>query len=80
MKRHGLPVLQHIRVAAPCMADWNAMTPVDLTTRVRHCDSCDEHVYNLSGMTRAEAEALITAHAGRLCARYYQRKDGTIVL
>ena len=31
-------------------------------------------------MTREQAEALIIARAGDLCARYYQRSDGTILL
>ena len=79
MKRH-LDVLPNLRVAAPCTADWNAMTPIDRATRVRHCGECKENVYNLSSMTRAEAEALIAQHAGSLCVRYYQRKDGTILL
>jgi len=76
-----LPVLPNIRVASPCTADWSAMAPVDADAeRVRHCGSCNKNVYNLSQMTRAEAEALIVAHEGRLCVRYYQRKDGTILL
>jgi len=37
------------------------------------------NVYNLSDMTRAEAEALVTKAEGRLCIRYYQRKDGTVL-
>jgi hypothetical protein len=79
MKRH-LDVLPNLRVAAPCTADWNEMTPIDRATRVRHCGECKENVYNLSSLTRAEAEALIAEHAGKLCVRYYQRKDGTILL
>jgi hypothetical protein len=76
-----LPVLPNIRVASPCTADWNAMTPADADTeRVRHCGSCAKNVYNLSQMTRDEAEALILAKEGRLCVRYFQRKDGTILL
>ncbi|HTL32598.1 MAG TPA: hypothetical protein VL326_05720 [Kofleriaceae bacterium] len=76
-----LPVLPNIRVASPCTADWNAMTPADVDTeRVRHCGSCQKNVYNLSQMTRDEAEALILAKEGRLCVRYFQRKDGTILL
>jgi len=76
-----LPVLPNIRVASPCTADWNAMTPADADSeRVRHCGSCNKNVYNLSQMTRDEAEALILAQEGRLCIRYYQRKDGTILL
>ena len=48
--------------------------------RVRHCGDCKKNVYNLSEMTREEAETLILAKEGRLCVRYYQRKDGTILL
>ena len=48
--------------------------------RTRHCGACDKDVYNLSGMTREEAEALIVERNGELCVRYYQRADGTILL
>jgi len=75
--RAKLPVLPNIRVATPCRADWNQMVGTD---RVRHCGSCDKDVFNLSAMTRDEAEALIVATKGDLCARYYQRHDGTIIL
>jgi hypothetical protein len=71
-----LPVLDNIRVATPCTARWDDMTGDD---RVRHCDQCQKSVYNLSGMTRDEAEALVIERNGNLCARYYQRRDGTIV-
>ena len=73
-------VLPNIRVASPCTADWNEMTLLDAEGRARHCKSCDKNVYNLSAMTRAEAEALIVAKEGRLCVGYWQRKDGTILL
>lgn len=76
-ERAKLPVLPNIRIATPCRADWNEMVGDD---RVRHCASCDKDVFNLSSMTRAQAEALILAKAGNLCARYYQRQDGTIIL
>ena len=72
-----LPVLPNIKVATPCTADWGAMTGDE---RVRACASCNKNVYNLSSMTRDEAESLIMAKEGRLCVRYYQRKDGTILL
>lgn len=72
-----LPVLDNIRVASPCTADWNQMTGDD---RVRHCGQCRKNVYNLSGMTRDEAEALLQERNGGLCVRYYQRRDGTILL
>jgi hypothetical protein len=75
--RARLPVLPNIRVATPCTADWNQMIGDD---RVRHCATCDKDVFNLSAMTREDAEALILERAGNLCARYYQRTDGTIIL
>ncbi len=74
--RAKLPVLDNIRIAAPCTADWNLMTGDD---RMRHCDACNKDVYNLSGMTRGEAEALVTERNGDLCVRYFRRKDGTIL-
>ena len=75
--RARLPVLDNIRVAAPCTADWNQMTGDD---RTRHCGACKKNVYNLSGMTRDEAEALLIERNGDLCVRYFQRHDGTILL
>lgn len=75
-RRASLPVLDNIRVAAPCTADWGKMAGDD---RVRACGDCNKNVYNLSGMTREEAEALILVKEGRLCVRYYRRTDGTIL-
>jgi hypothetical protein len=75
--RTRLPVLDQIRVASPCTADWTQMTGDE---RTRHCGECQKDVYNLSGMTREEAEALVIEHNGDLCVRYYQRHDGTILL
>ena len=70
------PILDSIRVAAPCKASWDDMVGDD---RVRHCAGCDKDVFNLSALTRDEAEALIRERVGNLCGRYYQRADGTII-
>lgn len=75
--RAKLPVLDNIRVAAPCSADWSKMTGDE---RVRHCGDCKKNVYNLSDMTRDEAQALIIEKEGKLCVRYFRRADGTILL
>jgi hypothetical protein len=74
--RAKLPILDNIRVASPCTADWTQMTGDE---RTRHCTKCEKQVFNLSEMTRAEAEALILEKHGDLCARYYRRHDGTII-
>ena len=68
--------LDHVQVAAPCKADWDQMIGSD---RTRFCGSCNLNVYNLSGMTRGEAEALIARNEGRLCVRFYRRFDGSII-
>jgi len=68
--------LKHVKIAAPCSADWGAMTGND---RVRFCGLCNLNVYNLSDMTRREAESLIAGSEGKLCARYYRRADGTVL-
>lgn len=75
MKRRTNP-LDHVSVAAPCPASWERMIGNE---QVRFCAQCDLNVYNLSGMTRTEAEALIAQSEGRLCIRYYRRADGTIL-
>src|SRR5262249_42531827 len=71
-----MSLLDQIRIASPCSADWDAM-PGD--ARVRRCGDCRKRVYNLAELTRAEAEALIIAHEGELCVRLYRRRDATIV-
>ncbi len=68
--------LDHVRVAAPCSAGWERMTGNE---RVRFCDQCNLNVYNLSALTRPEAERLIMSTEGRLCVRFYRRADGTIL-
>jgi hypothetical protein len=68
--------LDRIRVASPCPVSWYNMAGDE---RVRHCSHCNQHVFNLSDMSRDEAEALIRANHGGLCVRYYQRADGTVM-
>ena len=70
--------LDHVKIAAPCPADWDQMFSFE-DKRVRFCSQCNLNVYNLSGMSRQEAEALITKTEGRLCVRFYRRADGSIL-
>jgi hypothetical protein len=69
------PVLDDVRVAAPCDADWAKMAGDD---RVRFCGQCAKNVYNLSAMTRSQAQELL-AREGELCVRFYRRADGTVM-
>lgn len=68
--------LNNIKIASPCEADWDSMFGNE---RKRFCGQCKLNVYNLSGMSRAEAEALLEQSEGRLCVRYFRRADGTIL-
>jgi hypothetical protein len=76
--RNEIPLLQNVRVAAPCPAAWNEMAEVE-GNRVKFCSGCQKRVYNLSAMGQAEAEGLLRRHEGHLCVRYYRRRDGTIL-
>ncbi|MHC5540977.1 hypothetical protein ACYOEI_22370, partial [Singulisphaera rosea] len=68
--------LNVLQIASPCQASWADMRGDD---RTRFCESCSKHVYNLSGMTRAEALSLVEAAEGRLCVRFYRRADGSVL-
>lgn len=68
--------LDDIKIASPCSADWNEMYGND---RKRFCGDCKLNVYNLSDMTRVEAENLLMISEGRLCVRFFRRADGTVL-
>lgn len=65
-----------LRVASPCPEKWESMQGDE---RVRHCDKCRLNVFNLSGMSRTEVDALLGAAEGRVCGRFFQRRDGTVM-
>jgi len=75
MNRFSNP-LDNIRIASPCNADWDQMMGNE---RARFCGQCNLNVYNLSSMTREEAELLIGRTEGRLCVRYFRRADGSVM-
>ncbi len=66
-----------LHIAEPCHASWEAMTGDDAR---RFCDSCQKHVHHLSGMTRREAERLLSAprEGGSLCVRYAHDTAGEV--
>ena len=75
MRRFTSP-LNRVSVATPCPADWDRMVGDD---RVRFCGQCELNVYNLSAMSTDDAESLIARTEGRLCVRFYRRRDGSII-
>jgi hypothetical protein len=68
--------LDLVQVASPCHVPWDDMTGDE---RVRFCKHCSMHVYNLSDMPRAEAEAFVSQAEGRTCIRLFRREDGTLL-
>ena len=69
-------VLDGVRIASPCRAEWGEMKGDD---RVRFCSLCERHVYNLSAMSADEASGLVERAEGRLCVRFYRRRDGSML-
>jgi hypothetical protein len=65
-----------LRIASPCNASWEEMESDDL---VRLCQHCRKNVYNLSEMSRSEAAAFVREAEGKLCVRFYRRRDGTLL-
>lgn len=77
IKHVALPMLDTVEIASPCDVSWSSM---DGDSDVRYCGSCKKHVYNLSMMSRAEAEAVLgAAKATEVCVRLYRRADGTVI-
>jgi hypothetical protein len=68
--------LDNLHIASPCHASWEAMSGND---KARFCKSCQKNVFNISMMTRQQAESLIHSREGNLCVRYAQREDGTVI-
>jgi hypothetical protein len=74
--------VSNIRIASPCHVTWNSMRERDGDPRVRHCDRCDQPVFDLNRLPLAEAEAIVRAReqGQRLCVRLYRRTDGSVLL
>lgn len=72
----NVSLLDQIQIASPCPSSWAQMKGDD---KVRFCEHCQLHVYNLSAMTREEGQRLLNQKEGRLCATLYRRGDGTVL-
>lgn len=72
----ALPVMNRLKIAAPCDADWDEMRGDD---KSRHCALCDKFVYNLPLLEPDELVSLIERTEGQFCGRLYARRDGTVL-
>lgn len=68
--------LTNLRLGFACKERWEDMVGDD---RVRACGVCDRSVFNLSAMTREEAEAVLATRGLTPCVRFYRRPDGTVM-
>src|SRR5258708_15435925 len=64
-------------IASPCNVPWTSLVGSDAT---RFCGTCQQHVHDLSTMTRSAARALLTGPStAGLCVRYLHDDEGTIM-
>lgn len=76
MPKNTVSPLENLSLSYPCPTTWESMVGDD---RVRYCSKCQLNVYNLSGMTKPQAEKLISSAEGRICVAFYRRADGTVL-
>jgi len=67
---------KHPLVPKPCPEDWDQLTP---TEQGHHCQTCKTKVWDISSMTRGQAEAFLARHTDHLCVSYRERSNGEIV-
>ncbi|MBX9688542.1 MAG: hypothetical protein K2X27_17670 [Candidatus Obscuribacterales bacterium] len=68
--------LDRVLVAAPCPVSWDSMEGDE---RVRFCSGCSCNVYNISDMSKTEAESFLEKNGVSQCLRFFRRSDGTIM-
>lgn len=76
MKTKQKSLLDNVYLAAPCSVSWESMVGDNYK---RSCGGCSKNVFNISDMTRKEAEAFLLANGTTECMKFYRRKDGTIM-
>jgi hypothetical protein len=69
-------LLDRLYIAAPCPAKWDEMQGDD---RVRMCAACSKNVYNISDMSKRDAEEFLQSKSTNVCMQFYRRSDGTIL-
>lgn len=75
-KRCQSDLLDNLYIAAPCTIAWDTMQGDD---RKRLCSGCSRHVFNVSDMTRNEANQFLEENGTTQCMIFYRRQDGTIM-
>lgn len=76
MKKNSDSLLDNAVIASPCSMKWDSMIGGD---RERSCSGCSRTIYNISDMTKTEAEAFLRKSGSAECVTFYRRQDGTIM-
>ena len=71
-----IDALDAITIPIACPVPWDEMRGDD---RTRFCGQCEQHVHDVSELTRAEAVQLVTAAGKTACLRLYRRQDGRVM-
>jgi len=76
-------IVPDLRIAEPCHASWDAMTPASTG---RHCASCDKTVIDVTAMTPEAATTYLNlqapsrlAQGERICVRAHADRHGTLL-
>lgn len=75
-KKDTQPLLDNLVIASPCSIPWESMTG---DNRTRCCGGCSRTVFNVSDMTKGEAESFLAENGTTECMTFYRRFDGTIL-
>lgn len=68
--------LDNLVLSFPCPVSWESM---DGDERERLCKQCAKKVYNISDLSKQEAEKLLRVNQGKkMCYTFFVRQDGTI--
>lgn len=65
-----------VNVSSACSTSWDTMSG---TSQKKFCGECNKHVFDFSQMSRREADAIIEASRGNLCARITRTAEGKIL-
>lgn len=69
--------LANLKLEKPCTQNWDEMVGDE---RERFCHQCSLNVYNISSMTKNEAEEFLQLrNDGSVCLNFTSKSDGTIV-
>ena len=69
--------LDKVSLAKPCSQNWDEMVGDE---RERFCNECCLNVYNLSSMTRGEAEEFLQVrNDGSVCLNYFSDSKGKVI-